>query len=230
VIKNIFYRVKLHLNIIRYKYFKKKLYYSKNREDLFLLNYFKNIKNGRYIDIGAYHPYRSSNTYLLSKRGWNGINIDISKTSIDLFNIARPKDINLNIAVADRKKRINVYQKKNLGLMNTTNIFFASMFLKKYKLRKIWANNLNNILQKYSNNKNRFELIDIDAEGSDYSIIKKINFKKYSFKLILIETHAFNVRVKNEKRKIYYFLKSKKYNYLKELHETSIFVNSKWKN
>tara|TARA_Y100000741_G_scaffold217226_1_gene165578 strand:- start:309 stop:995 length:687 start_codon:yes stop_codon:yes gene_type:complete len=227
---NILYKIKLHLNLIFYKYFKRKLYYSKNCEDIFLSNYFKNKAYGRYIDIGAYHPYRSSNTCLLNKRGWRGINIDISKTSIDLFNIARPNDINLNIAVTDKKGKINIYENKNLGLMNTTNKFFASFFLKKYKLRKIQSDNLNNILKKYSNKNNRFNLIDIDAEGSDYSILKKINFKKYIFQLILIETHTFNSKTKNEKRKIYSFLKSKKYNYLKELHETSIFINSKWKN
>ena len=84
--------------------------------------------------------------------------------------------------------------------MNTTNKFFASFFLKKYKLRKIQSDNLNNILKKYSNKNNRFNLIDIDAEGSDYSILKKINFKKYIFQLILIETHTFNSKTKNEKR------------------------------
>ena len=114
--------------------------------------------------------------------------------------------------------------------MNTTNKFFASIFLKKYKTRKIWSDSLNNILKEYSNKNNRFDFIDIDAEGSDYNILKKINFKKYSFKLILIETHAFDNRTRIEKRKIYNFLKLKKYNYLKELHETSIFENSKWKN
>ena len=227
---SILYRIKLHLNLIRYRFFKRKSYYSKNREDIFLSNYFKNKTYGRYIDIGAYHPYRSSNTCLLNKRGWSGINIDISKTSIDLFNIARPKDINLNIAVADKKRKIHVYEKKKLGLMNTTNKSFAYFFLKKYKLRRIWSDSLNNILKKHSNKNNRFDLIDIDAEGSDYSILKKINFKKYSFKLILIETHAFNIKTKSEKRKIYTFLKSKRYNFLKELHETSIFVNSKWIN
>ena len=129
---DIIYRAKLHLNLLRYKIFKKSLYYSKNREDLFLYNYFKNKSNGRYIDIGAYHPYRSSNTYLLYKKGWKGINIDLSKTSIDLFKIARPRDINLNFAVSDKKKRIKFYESKSLGLMNTINPFFASQFIKNY--------------------------------------------------------------------------------------------------
>ena len=227
---NIIYKIKLYLNIIKYKLINKKSYYSKNREDLFLLEYFKNKFNGRYIDIGAYHPYRGSNTYLLYKKGWNGINIDLSKTSVDLFNIARPKDINLNFAVSDRKKKIKTYENKSLGLMNTTNQVFASLFIKNYYSRKVWSNNLNNLLKRYSAKNNKFEIIDIDAEGSDYKILKSIDFKKYSFKLILIETHTFSKKTKAEKRKIYAFLKSKKYNCLKELHETSIFENTKWKN
>ena len=202
---NIIYKIKLYLNIIKYKLINKKSYYSKNREDLFLSEYFKNKFDGRYIDIGAYHPYRGSNTYLLYKKGWNGINIDLSKTSVDLFNIARPKDINLNFAVSDRKKKIKTYENKSLGLMNTINPVFASLFIKNYYSRKVWSNSLNNLL-------------------------KSIDFKKYSFKIILIETHTFSKKTKAEKRKIYTFLKSKKYNCLKELHETSIFENTKWKN
>ena len=62
---------------------------------------FKNITKGFYIDIGAYHPYKGSLTYNLYKKGWTGANIDLSKTSIDLFNIARPKDININCAVSN---------------------------------------------------------------------------------------------------------------------------------
>ena len=50
---------------------------------------FKNYNEGIYIDVGAYHPYKSSLTYkLFKRRGWRGMNIDLSKTSIDLFNNA----------------------------------------------------------------------------------------------------------------------------------------------
>jgi len=227
---NIIYKIKLYLNLIKYKMIKKKSYYSKNREDLFLSNYFKNKFDGKYIDVGAYHPYRGSNTHLLYQKGWNGINIDLSKTSVDLFNIARPNDTNLNFAVSDKKKIIKTYENKSLGLSNTTNPVFASLFIKNYYSRQVRSNSLNNLLKKYSVKNTKFEIIDIDAEGSDYKILKSIDFKKYSFKLILIETHTFNKKVKAEKRKIYTFLKSKKYNCLKELHETSIFENTRWKN
>ena len=69
------------------------------KEDLIILDNLKNINHGFYVDAGCYHPLHLSNTYLLHKRGWEGINIDVSEYSIDLFNYLRPKDHNVNAAV-----------------------------------------------------------------------------------------------------------------------------------
>ena len=95
-------------------FFKKQ--YSKNKEDQYLKKIFKDINDGIYLDIGAYHPYRFSNTCLLYKKGWSGINIDINKESIDLFNMARPNDTNLNIAIGDKNKMQTFYYKKKKTL------------------------------------------------------------------------------------------------------------------
>ena len=59
-------------------------------EDIFIDNFFKN-KIGLYVDVGAYHPLELSNTYLLHKRKWEGINIDINSLSIEYFDFLRPK-------------------------------------------------------------------------------------------------------------------------------------------
>ena len=67
-------------------FFKKKSY-SQCGEDLFIENFFKNKNYGTYLDIGAFNPIKFSNTLLLYKKGWKGINIDLNQTSIDLFNI-----------------------------------------------------------------------------------------------------------------------------------------------
>ena len=231
---NIFYNIKLYLHLLRYRGLKEKLQYSRWGEDSFLINYFKGTSSGRYIDIGAFHPFRGSNTYLLYKKGWSGINIDLNKTSIDLFKLARPNDINLNLAISDANKKIKVYQTKDLGKMNTIDAKFASFFLKNYYVRESCSYNLNDILYKYNTSKNnRFELIDIDVEGSEYQILKNLNFNKYSFKLILVETHngrhtdqLLYLYFKQESDKIHTLLKSKNYNYLKNFGETAVFENA----
>ena len=223
---NIFYNIKLYLHLLRYRGLKEKLQYSRWGEDSFLINYFKDTSNGRYIDIGAFHPFRGSNTYLLYKKGWSGINIDLNKTSIDLFKLARPNDINLNLAISDANKKIKVYQTKDLGKMNTIDPKFASFFLKNYHVRESCSYNLNDILYKYNARKNnRFELIDIDVEGSEYQILENLNFNKYSFKLILVETHIGYLHFKQQSDKIHTLLKSKNYNYLKKFGETTVYEN-----
>ena len=86
-------------NIIKYLYFffhkffnkKVKKSYSATGIDL-LINYlFKNKDNGIYLDVGCYHPIIANNTFLLHKKGWKGINIDIDYHTINMFNFFRPK-------------------------------------------------------------------------------------------------------------------------------------------
>ena len=61
-----------------------------------------------------FHPIRY-NTYHLFKRGWRGTNIDINKTSIDLFNIARPKDKNICAAISDTSNEVDFFEDDILG-------------------------------------------------------------------------------------------------------------------
>ena len=69
-------------------------------EDILVRKLFsKNKKNGIYLDIGAYHPFKHSNTAYLWMKGWNGINIDANRNSISIFNKIRPYDINIWSAV-----------------------------------------------------------------------------------------------------------------------------------
>ena len=81
------------------KYYKTFLRYGLGYEGdaWFANNYISAFKKkGLYIDIGCYHPLKFSQTHKLYKMGWNGINLDISKESIELCNTFRPKDKNLN--------------------------------------------------------------------------------------------------------------------------------------
>jgi hypothetical protein len=53
---------------------------------------------GFYVDVGAHHPQRFSNTYAFYLAGWRGLNIEPRPGSLSLFQRLRPRDINLNLA------------------------------------------------------------------------------------------------------------------------------------
>jgi hypothetical protein len=78
--------------------------YSQEGEDAILYRLFENLQNGFFVDIGAHHPFRFSNTYKFYKLGWRGINIDAMPGSMEAFKAARPNDINLEIPVSDKEE------------------------------------------------------------------------------------------------------------------------------
>ncbi|MDO8518314.1 MAG: SAM-dependent methyltransferase, partial [bacterium] len=69
--------------------------YAQFGEDWVLAELFTDTPRGRYVDVGAHHPKRYSNTYLLYKKGWHGVNIDPNPHTIELFAKARPGDTNI---------------------------------------------------------------------------------------------------------------------------------------
>ena len=74
--------------------------YSQEGEDMILQRMFGQRREGFFVDVGAHHPFRYSNTYLFYKKGWRGINIDATPGSMREFEKYRPADINLEVAVS----------------------------------------------------------------------------------------------------------------------------------
>ena len=200
---------------IKNKYFIPKKTYSLFGEDLKVKKIFQNKKKGFYVDVGAYHPLKINNTYLLYKKGWNGINIDVSSFSIDLFNFLRPRDLNYQCAVSDKNQKVTLYHHKDHSALSSTHQKTAKTFMKgNLKKKIIKAYSLNNILSwgVYSNKE--IDFLDIDIEGADFRVLKGINFKKFNPKLICIEIHKKNYK----EDLIYKFLVKKKYQLIWKKH------------
>ena len=202
-----------HNIYIKNNFFIKKKTYSMDGEDLFIDNFFKN-KTGLYVDVGAYHPLELSNTYLLYKRKWKGINIDINSLSIEYFDFLRSNDINLNLGVARKNSTKIIYFQKNKSPLNTLNLMHAKkIFSNTFKQKKIKTKTLTNILDKTKFKRKEIDFLNIDTEGSDLEVLKSLDFKKYKPKLICVELidHFGPDQKKIKKHKIYKFLKDKKY-------------------
>ena len=133
--KNI-YKISLYINILKYKLRNIFKPMDKYKNLIFLKNYFKDKNLGFYIDVGCFHPIRLSNTMFLYSKGWTGMNIDLSKKSIDLFNICRSRDINLNYGVGSKNETLDYFYNKEVFANNTLDIHFAKSFLKKEKIKK----------------------------------------------------------------------------------------------
>ena len=173
-----------------FKLFKNKRkgnYFGEFGEDILINRFFRKKNYGFYVDIGCYHPTKGSLTYFLYKKGWRGLNVDLSKISIDLFKLARPKDYNIQAAVTDFDGETQFFENGMINQQNTLENSGTNL-----KKIKIIAFKLQTLLEKL--NINHIDFLNIDVEGSDYKVISSLNLNKIRPKMICIEENRYDIK------------------------------------
>ena len=217
----------------------KKISYSYGGVDSLVLNIFKNQEKGFYLDIGCGHPIKNNNTYLLNKKGWNGINIDLDEENIDLFNSYRKKDVNLATAVSDKEGEEDLYFYHSKSALNTISKENADFQKAKVSaIKKIKTQTINNILENSPYKNKKIDFLSVDVEGSELSVLKNFDFKKYSPKVIVVEYLDLSLKkleIKNLnidnilKSDIYKLIISNNYTLANVLHSDLVFIQNKFR-
>ena len=221
------YKIYLIYNLfIRHKAFLRRSSYSQWGEDLEIIKFFKKKRIGVYLDIGCFHPLMYSNTCLLNRKGWTGVNIDLNQTTIDLFNILRPNDINLCRIIGSQAKKVKVYFDGLFSPVNTADKKFYTEHKKKFFknefVREVASQKLSDVLIQKKIPK-RINFINIDVEGMDYKVLEQINLQKYKVSLVAIETHHVNGKKSKDYNKNLNFFKKYNFTLMKRLGPTSLF-------
>jgi len=223
-----------YLNLYRRKYKYKKISYSFNAVDLIIDYIFKNKNNGFYLDVGSQHPISNNNTYLLFKRGWSGINIDLDKKNIDLFNTARPNDINLNLAISSNvaEKKLYFYHDKSpINTLDKVVSDFQTATVK--EIKRIKTTTLDIALQNLKFN-NKIDYMNLDVEGHEMDIFKAFDLSVYKPSIISVEFLDLDMKYlefkNNDLQRIvnsdlYKHLINNKYHFVNWLHGDLIFVH-----
>lgn len=170
--------------------------WSQEGEDIVLRRIFDCKRNGFYVDVGAHHPKRFSNTYLFYKAGWRGINIDAMPGSMRLFNKWRPKDINLEMGVANQEGSLNYYVFNEPAL----NGFSAELSEERslaenpYHIKdiiKVDVKPLRQILGRHlvggGGLRRGIDFLSVDVEGFDLEVLQSNDWSKYRPKFVLAE-------------------------------------------
>jgi FkbM family methyltransferase len=173
-----------------------RLYYSQFGEDVVLREIINpRCNKGVYVDVGAYHPVKFSNTHALYKRGWRGINIDMDPVKIEAFSLARTDDVNVCAAISDEKQTKEVYNFSTYGLTSTIDpAFAATEGHQPISVRTVETTTLNDVLEHSPYASQEIDLLSIDVEGHDYEALRSIDIGKYKPKIIIVETTLSSIR------------------------------------
>ncbi len=192
----IFKEIGKRLWLIRKAFFSNfiKVHFSQFGEDIVLKELLKKEKtknhNGFFVDVGCYHPKKHSNTYMLYKAGWSGINIDMEADKISLFNMARSRDWNVLAPISDKKEKVNVYRFGKFGVGSTIDYNFAvETGNAVYDTTELFSKTLNEVIDESPHSGKQIDVLSIDVEGMDYRVLSSLNLEAYQPKIIIIESH-----------------------------------------
>ena len=202
-------------------------HYSQNGEDIILAALFAKKRGGFYVDVGAHHPERYSNTRLLNKKGWRGINIDPDPDAIRLFKKRRPQDINLCVGISRERGEKPFFMFDDPAV----NTFSAEM-------AKVWQDGGNIALRETVVVKTaplrevlagavpvgtQIDFLNVDAEGLDMEVLLSNDWERFRPETIAIEDHGFTAENPAESA-VYRFLSEKGYTLVAVMKFSLIFT------
>ncbi|QWE04795.1 FkbM family methyltransferase [Polynucleobacter sp. JS-JIR-II-50] len=199
--------------------------YGQSGEDLVLDRLLNGKRMGFYIDVGAHHPTRFSNTYLFYKKGWSGINIDANPKSMELFNRRRSRDINIEVGIAKKNGLLTYYQ-FNEPALNTFNEEEAQLKnTQPYHLVKtvqVPVKKLGDILREYLPPHQMIDFLTIDVEGFEMQVLESNYWDSFRPMYILVEILRSSLSQINSEELVIY-LSTLNYAPVCKIYDTMIF-------
>lgn len=164
-----------------------KISYSQNLEDVLLFRALGSVENGFYIDVGANDPLADNVTRMFYDLGWRGINAEPSPSWFEKIKTHRPRDVNLNIAVADKHGERTFFEVEGTGLSSMNEGFAdrgASFGFGKTSY-SVQTETLAAICQMHAPKDIHF--LKIDVEGAEEEVLRGADFTRYRPWIVLVE-------------------------------------------
>lgn len=170
--------------------------YAQEGEDIIIHRAFKHLKITKptYLDIGAHHPTRLSNTYLFYTRGFSGVCVEPNPQLAKLFRKKRRRDIMLEVAIGTSTGNVTLHivSDTSLSTVSDTQAIYFSGTSKHHITKNITVPQMTimDVVHKYFTHPP--SLISIDIEGLDFEVLKTINLNKYRPAVFCIETLTYD--------------------------------------
>ncbi len=165
--------------------------HSQFGEDLIIDAIFGGQATGFFVDVGANHPTKLSNTNRFYQRGWRGINIEPQTTNHKLFVEARPNDINLNIGVGSQPGQLTFYELE-YPTLSTFDEQTANENAQKFQvpITATYAVQVKPLTEVFAQHLPQGTVVDfmsIDTEGFEMQVLQGNNWQLYRPRLVVLE-------------------------------------------
>jgi len=149
---------------------------------------------GTYVDVGAHHPWRWSNTYFLYLRGWRGVCIEPARGARKFFELARPQDRFIEAAIGAHEGMVtlHVFEEQAVNCVSADEAAVrvervGQAMVDQYQVRCI---PLASALDQTLPPDRVFDLLSVDVEGMELEVLQSNDWSRYRPNLVLVEDNG----------------------------------------
>jgi FkbM family methyltransferase len=172
-------------------------FHSQFGEDRYIYHNIDLPANGTFVDVGAGHPIRLSNTYFFEKNGWTGVCIDADPKQYELLKSARAEvewaavgadegEIELSQAYLPTYSS-TVRKKEYKGVAK--RVFKRTIRVPSLRLETILAKHHIGVI----------DILDIDVEGTELDVWPTFSYDKHRPRVVIIEYATFGLADNSQK-------------------------------
>jgi FkbM family methyltransferase len=165
--------------------------YSQNAEDVRLWRVFRTVEQGFYVDVGAADPDADSVTRLFYEHGWSGVNIEPSPI-FDALGAARPRDVNLQIAVGESEGSVPFFLTyPHLGASTLDLSAHDGMpgAIERTEEIAVPQRRLDSILEEHARDRT-IHFLKVDAEGAERQVLASSDWSAFRPVVVVAEAVA----------------------------------------
>jgi hypothetical protein len=205
-------------------------HYSQEGEDILLERLFLGQETGHYVDVGAHHPYRFSNSLWAYRRGWSGVVIDGAPGTKKSFARNRSRDIVIEECVSDIEGPVDFFEYSESALStiqlqrrqhvdNVTGLTARRISVRGRPLGQI----LEEAVPKHWG---QLDFMSIDIEGSEWLALNSNDWQTFRPRVLVLEMLGTTLQTIAASRECQ-FLAAQGFSPVAMLFHSAIFVSDR---
>ncbi len=166
--------------------------YSQSGEDLLLWEYFGARPDGFFVEVGANHPTKCSQTWLFEQRGWKGILVEPIARNSELLRQHRPGSRVFQCALGAPEQRGRARLNVAAGNDGWSGLHLNDGVVVD-RTEEVEVRTLDDVLAEAGNPK--LDFVSIDVEGMELQVLRGFDLARHRPAVLLVEDHLQHLEV-----------------------------------
>lgn len=164
--------------------------FSMGPEEWFIRDFFGDERGGIYVDVGAWDPFKGSNTYRLERDfGWSGVAVDAIAEFAPKYATFRPRARFFTAFVGDLNEGLaTLHLPKRLTAVASGSEAFVGRFTDETEMREVPRRTLDSLLGEAGID--RIDFLNMDIELGEPAALRGFSVDRYRPRLVCVEAHG----------------------------------------